>query len=87
MNSGSLDRLEPDSDVAQIAKMNKTGMNRDIAPNGSMLIYATQVNNNGILAAVSVDSRVKFNLPSSEGDVREPAWSPKKRMTFTPISQ
>jgi TolB protein len=52
-----------------------------------MLIYATQVNNNGILAAVSVDSRVKFNLPSSEGDVREPAWSPKKRMTFTPISQ
>jgi TolB protein len=58
-----------------------------IAPNGSMLIYATQVNNNGILAAVSVDSRVKFNLPSSDGDVREPAWSPKKRKTFTPLSE
>ena len=43
-----------------------------IAPNGSMLIYATMNNGEGILAAVSVDGGVKFNLPSSEGDVREP---------------
>ena len=57
-----------------------------IAPNGSMLIYATQVGGEGILAAVSVDGGVKFNLPSSEGDVREPAWSPKKRKEFVPIS-
>ena len=47
-----------------------------IAPNGSMVIYATNYQNKGILAAVSVDGRVKFNLPSTEGDVREPAWSP-----------
>jgi TolB protein len=58
-----------------------------IAPNGSMLIYATQVGDNGILAAVSVDGGVKFNLPSSEGDVREPAWSPKKRVLFEPIAE
>ncbi|HIG41901.1 MAG: Tol-Pal system beta propeller repeat protein TolB [bacterium] len=57
-----------------------------IAPNGSMLIYATQVRGEGILAAVSIDGGVKFNLPSSEGDVREPAWSPKKRKIFTPIA-
>ncbi|XOV87464.1 MAG: Tol-Pal system beta propeller repeat protein TolB [Pseudomonadota bacterium] len=56
-----------------------------IAPNGSMLIYATQVDNSGILAAVSIDGGVKFNLPSNEGDVREPAWSPKKRKVFEPI--
>tara|TARA_B100000519_G_C14227206_1_gene430614 strand:- start:7 stop:1344 length:1338 start_codon:yes stop_codon:yes gene_type:complete len=56
-----------------------------IAPNGSMLIYATQVNDKGILAAVSIDSKVKFNLPSSEGDVREPAWSPHKRKTFVRV--
>ncbi|MCB1644305.1 MAG: Tol-Pal system protein TolB [Pseudomonadales bacterium] len=56
-----------------------------IAPNGSMLIYATQVNDEGILAAVSIDGGVKFNLPSSEGDVREPAWSPRKRKQFTPL--
>lgn len=58
-----------------------------VAPNGSMLIYATQFGGQGILAAVSIDGGVKFNLPSSEGDVREPAWSPKKRKIFQPVSQ
>ncbi len=58
-----------------------------VAPNGSMLIYATQNNGEGILAAVSIDGGVKFNLPSSDGDVREPAWSPKKNKVFVPISQ
>ena len=56
-----------------------------IAPNGSMLIYATMNNGDGILAAVSVDGGVKFNLPSSEGDVREPAWSPVKVKRFVPV--
>lgn len=56
-----------------------------IAPNGSMLIYATQRRDEGILAAVSIDGGVKFDLPSSEGDVREPAWSPGKRKVFQPI--
>lgn len=58
-----------------------------IAPNGSMLIYATQTGDDGILAAVSIDGGVKFNLPSNEGDVREPAWSPQKTKIFTPISR
>ena len=56
-----------------------------VAPNGSMLIYATQERGEGILAAVSIDGGVKFNLPSSDGDVREPAWSPVKRKTFVPV--
>ncbi len=48
-----------------------------IAPNGTMLIYATQEDEGrGILAAVSVDGRVKYQLPSALGDVRDPAWSP-----------
>jgi TolB protein len=47
-----------------------------IAPNGSMVLYATKYAERGILAAVSVDGGVKFRLPSREGDVREPAWSP-----------
>ncbi len=47
-----------------------------VAPNGTMLIYATQVEGRGILAVVSIDGRVKYRLPSSTGDVREPAWSP-----------
>ena len=47
-----------------------------IAPNGSMVLYATKYAEQGILAAVSVDGGVKFRLPAREGDVREPAWSP-----------
>ena len=47
-----------------------------IAPNGTMLLYATKKNGKGILSAVSVDGGVKFDLPSKFGDVREPAWSP-----------
>ena len=47
-----------------------------LAPNGTMLIYATQDRGRGILAVVSIDGRVKYRLPSSTGDVREPAWSP-----------
>ena len=47
-----------------------------LSPNGSMLIYATQYQGRGILSVVSIDGRVKYRLPSSVGDVREPAWSP-----------
>lgn len=47
-----------------------------VAPNGAMLIYATKQGSRGVLAAVSLDSRVRYILPSRQGDVREPAWSP-----------
>ncbi|WP_341806390.1 Tol-Pal system beta propeller repeat protein TolB [Pseudomaricurvus alcaniphilus] len=47
-----------------------------IAPNGAMLLYATKYGDKGILAAVSLDAGVKFRLPSRQGDVREPSWSP-----------
>lgn len=47
-----------------------------LAPNGSMIMYATKFNGRGVLDAVSIDGRVKFRLPSTQGDVREPSWSP-----------
>jgi TolB protein len=47
-----------------------------VAPNGSMVIYSTQDAGRDILAAVSIDGKVKFKLPANEGVVREPAWSP-----------
>ena len=58
-----------------------------LSPNDSTLIYATQVNGRGILAGVSIDGGVRFNLPAREGDVREPAWSTKKKKIFTPIAE
>jgi TolB protein len=46
------------------------------APNGSMIIFATERSNRGILEAVSVDGRAHQRLGTSQGGVREPAWSP-----------
>jgi len=46
------------------------------APNGKMILYATQTNNRGSLAAVSSVGRVKQRLSVQAGDVREPAWGP-----------
>ena len=47
-----------------------------VAPNGSMVMYSTQDGGRDILAAVSIDGKVKFKIPANEGVVREPAWSP-----------
>lgn len=46
------------------------------APNGSMVLYATREGGRGVLSAVSADGSVRQRLVLSEGDVREPAWSP-----------
>lgn len=46
------------------------------APNGRMLLYATEVGRRGILATVSVDGRVRARLSGPSGDVREPTWGP-----------
>ena len=47
-----------------------------VAPNGTMVIYGTRRGGAGVLEAVSIDGRVRVRLPSKEGEVREPAWSP-----------
>ena len=47
-----------------------------VAPNGKMIIYASEVGSRGILAAVSSDGRVKQRLTAAATDVREPAWGP-----------
>jgi TolB protein len=46
------------------------------APNGRMILYASEVRGRGILAAVSSDGRVKQRFTETSGDVREPAWGP-----------
>lgn len=47
-----------------------------IAANGTMVLYAAKRAGNVMLAAVSIDGRVSYNLPSQGRDIREPAWSP-----------
>ncbi|MCR5084550.1 MAG: Tol-Pal system beta propeller repeat protein TolB [Succinivibrionaceae bacterium] len=47
-----------------------------VAPNGSMVIYATVYNGRKGLAIVSADGRFKANLPSSSGEISSPTWGP-----------
>jgi TolB protein len=47
-----------------------------LAPNASMVMYASKAGGRGILNAVSIDGRVTYQLPVNSGDVREPSWSP-----------
>ncbi|WP_369601655.1 Tol-Pal system beta propeller repeat protein TolB [Hahella sp. SMD15-11] len=58
--------------------LSDTGMDESpsVAPNGKMVIYATQRKGKGVLAVVSVVTGSRYLLPSQDGDVREPAWSP-----------
>ncbi len=67
-----------DLKTGRLDKLTQTSLDESptIAPNGSIVLYATQQGNRGVLAAVSLDGRVRFRMPSSSGDVREPAWSP-----------
>lgn len=46
------------------------------APNGRMILIATEIGGRGVLSAVSSDGRIKQRLSISAGDVREPAWGP-----------
>ncbi|MFY7697965.1 MAG: Tol-Pal system beta propeller repeat protein TolB [Legionella sp.] len=47
-----------------------------VSPNGRLILYATHHHDKGVLAVVSLDGRMHVELPSRDGDVQEPTWSP-----------
>lgn len=46
------------------------------APNGSMVLFASKKGAQAFLSAVSIDGKMQQKLAFSQGEVREPAWSP-----------
>ena len=46
------------------------------APNGKLVLFATESLGRGILATVSSDGRVKQKMTPQQGDIREPIWGP-----------
>jgi TolB protein len=61
---------------AQVLTDGSVDESPSFAPNGRMILYASEVRGRGILAAVSSDGRVKQRFSETGGDVREPAWGP-----------
>ena len=47
------------------------------APNGKLILYASEARDRGILATVSSDGRVKQHMFTQIGDAREPVWGPQ----------
>jgi len=64
-----------------VSELTRTNSNESptVSPNGRMVLYATLDKAKGVLALVSIDGRVRLRLPSLEGEVQEPAWSPLAR--------
>lgn len=71
--------LDRETGVVRVLSDGPLDESPSFAPNGSMILFATEVGGRGALAAVSADGRVKQQLRVSEGEVREPAWSPLPR--------
>jgi len=46
------------------------------APNGKMILFASEARGRGILASVSSDGRVQRHMYTQNGDAREPVWGP-----------
>ena len=61
---------------AQLLTENGVDESPTFAPNGRIVLYATEVRGRGILAAVSSDGRMRQRFSADVGDVREPAWGP-----------
>jgi len=70
-----------DLDTGAVLVLTETGRDESpsFAPNGRMILYATEKKGHGELAAVSVDGRIHQRLGESGRDVREPAWSPIRK--------
>lgn len=67
---------EISSGQVQLLTDNALDESPTFAPNGKLILYATEQLGRGSLAAVSSDGRVKQRLTTQAGDVREPAWGP-----------
>lgn len=69
-------RLNIETGEETILTRSKLDESPSVAPNGRLLIYATQQEGKSVLAVISAGGGSNYILPSRYGDVREPAWSP-----------
>lgn len=68
--------VDIDTGLTQVLSRGALDESPSFAPNGDTVIYATRAGGEGVLASVSTDGRIRQQIESVEGDVREPVWSP-----------
>jgi TolB protein len=68
--------VDVDKAYTQVLSSGSQDESPSFAPNGEVIIYASRVGRRGVLSLVSADGRVQQRLTATDGDVREPAWSP-----------
>jgi len=72
--------VDPDTGLTQVLTNGQLDESPSFAPNGALIIYATQDGGRGVLASVSTDGRIHQQIASVAGQVREPVWSPFPRI-------
>lgn len=67
-----------DFQSGQVAILTAGGWEKkpSFAPNGKLILFASEARGRGILATVSSDGRVQQHMFTQSGDAREPVWGP-----------
>jgi len=68
--------LDLETGVMRVLTKGRLDESPTFAPNGRMILYATEYQGRGVLGAVSADGRVAARLEQARGNIREPAWGP-----------
>ncbi|MDD4928969.1 MAG: Tol-Pal system beta propeller repeat protein TolB [Gallionella sp.] len=68
-----------DFQTTQMVMLTEGGWEKkpSFAPNGKIILFASEARGRGILATVSSDGRVRQHMFTQSGDAREPVWGPQ----------
>ncbi|HCI13719.1 MAG: Tol-Pal system beta propeller repeat protein TolB [Gallionellales bacterium GWA2_60_142] len=77
-NNGKFYIAMQDFQTGQMELLTEGGWEKkpSFAPNGKLILFASEAKGRGILATVSSDGRVKQHMFTQSGDAREPVWGP-----------
>ncbi len=78
LGSGRFYIATQDFQTGQMSLLTEGGWEKkpSFAPNGRIILFASEGRGRGILATVSSDGRVKQHMYTQSGDAREPVWGP-----------
>ncbi|MBA4381640.1 MAG: Tol-Pal system beta propeller repeat protein TolB [Sideroxydans sp.] len=77
-SGGNFSIVVHDLESRQVQYLTSNALDKkpSFAPNGKLVLFATESSGRGILATVSSDGRVKQKMVAQSGDIREPVWGP-----------